>query len=191
MLTINDLKNGQFIILEGSPFEVLSVRHSHLGRGGANVQAKLRDLRTGKVFDRNFKPADKFEEVEIEKIKTQFIYSHRDEFWFAEISNPKNRFSLPLGIIGDYKDFLKSNLEITALKFEDEIINIELPIKVDYKVIEAPPGIKGDTAQGGTKSAVIETGAKVLVPLFVKEGDIIKINTQTGEYVERVESGKE
>ena len=191
MLTINDLKNGQFIILDGGPFEVLSVKHFHLGRGGANVQTKIRDLRTSKVFDRNFKPADKFEEVEIEKFKVRFIYSHRDEFWFSEFDNPENRFSLPSEIISDQKDFLKPNLEITALKFEDEIINIELPIKVDYKVIEAPPGIKGNTAQGGTKPIIIETGAKVLVPLFVKQGDIIKINTQTGEYVERVESSKE
>ncbi len=186
MLSINDLENGQFIILDGDPFEVLSVKHFHLGRGGANIQTKVRSLRTSKVFDRNFKPADKFEEAEIEKLKVYHIYSHRDEFWFSEIDNPKNRFSLPLEIIGNQKDFLKPNLEVTALKFRGQIINMELPIKVDYNVIEAPPGIKGNTAQGGTKPIIIETGAKVLVPLFIKEGDIIKVNTQTGEYVERV-----
>lgn len=190
MLSINDLKQRKFIVLDSGPFEVLSTKHSHIGRGGSNIQTKVRDLRTGKVFDRNFKPADEFEEAEMEKIKAKFIYSRRDEFWFVEASNLQNRFSLPLEIIGEQKDFLKPNLEITALKFQGEIINIELPIKVDYKIIEAPPGIKGNTAQGGNKPVVIETGIKVLAPLFIKEGDIIRVNTQTGEYVERVEANK-
>lgn len=117
----------------------------------------------------------------------QFIYESRGVYWFNEANNPQNRFSLKKEELGGGVNFLKSNLEIIALKFEGKIIRIELPIKIDYKVTEAPPAIKGDTAQGGAKAITIETGAKINVPLFIDEGDIIKVNTQTGEYVERVE----
>jgi elongation factor P len=187
MLTINDLKNGILVEIDNNPYQVLSVKHQHIGRGGSSVAVKIRNLRTGQVYDRNFKPSDEFEEAEIEKIKTRFLYSHRGEFWFSEAENSKNRFVLKSEIIGEMENFLKPNLEIIALRFGENIINIELPIKVDYKVIEAPPGIKGNTAQGGTKAVIIETGAKISAPLFINEGDIIRVNTQTGEYVERVE----
>ncbi|MEK7194055.1 MAG: elongation factor P [Patescibacteria group bacterium] len=186
MLTINELKNGILVEIEGEPYMALSVKHQHIGRGGSSVAVKIRNLRTGQVFEKNFKPADEFKEAEIEKIKAKFLYSHRGEFWFSEPTNPKNRFMLKSEIIGEAENFLKPNLEIIALKFGEEIINIELPIKVDYKVIEAPPSLRGNTAQGGTKTVTIESGAKISAPLFINEGDVIRVNTQTGEYVERV-----
>ncbi len=189
MLTINDLKNGLLVEMNGDPYVVLSVKHQHIGRGGSSAAVKIRNLRTGQVFERNFKPSDEFEETEVEKMKARFLYESRGQFWFDETGNPKNRFSLVAETIGDETQFLKPNLEVIALKFSDKIINIELPIKVDYKVVEAPPAIRGDTAQGGTKVVVIEGGAKISAPLFINEGDTVKINTQTGEYVERVEKG--
>ncbi len=189
MLSINDLKNGILIKIDQDPYVVMSVKHLHMGRGGASIQTKIRNLKTGKVYERNFKPADEFEEAEVEKTKSRFLYENRGQYWFDEIDNPKNRFFLKTDEIVESAQFLKQNLEVLAIKFSGEIINIELPIKADYKVIEAPPAIRGDTAQGGTKVVIIEGSAKISVPLFINEGDIIKINTQTGEYVERIEKG--
>lgn len=187
MLSINDLQNGIIVKINGDPYAVLSVTHLHMGRGGSSVQTRIKNLRTGQVLERNFKPADGFEEVEIEKMGAKFIYKSRGEHWFHEAGKPQNRFSLKEEDLGDEAQFLKSNLEVQAVKYEDKIISIELPVKVDYKVTEAPPAVKGSTAQGGTKTVVIETGAKVSTPLFINEGDIIRLNTSTGEYTERVE----
>ena len=106
--------------------------------------------------------------------------------YLDEKGNPKNRFPLKMAIIGEAAQFLKTNLEVTAYKFKEKIINVELPIKIDLKVTEAPPALKGNTAQGGTKSVMLETGAKLNVPLFINEGDVVRVNTQSGEYIERV-----
>lgn len=190
MLSINDLQNGILVKINNDPYVVASVKHLHMGRGASSVQTKLRNLRTGQVFERNFRPSDEFEEVEIEKMKSRFLYESKGAYWFDETGNPKNRFSLSKEELGDASDFLKANIEATAIKFEGKIISIELPIKIDFKVVEAPPSIKGDTASGGTKVVVIESGAKINTPFFINEGDVIKVNTQTGEYVERVEKGQ-
>jgi len=189
MLSINDLKNGILIKIDQDPYVVMSVKHLHMGRGGSSIQTKIRNLKTGQVYERNFKPADEFKEAEVDKIKSRFLCESRGQYWFDEISNPKRRFFLKTDEIVESVQFLKPNLEVLAIKFNDNIINIELPIKADYKVVEAPPAIRGDTAQGGTKTVIIEGGAKISVPLFINEGDIIKINTQIGEYVERIKKG--
>ena len=186
-LSINDLKNGIVIKINADPYAVLSVKHLHVGRGSSSVQTRIKNLRTGQVLERNFKPSDEFEEVEIEKMKSRFLYESRGEYWFDEIGNPKNRFALGVEDLSDAAQFLKPNLEVRAVKYEGKIINIELPIKVDYKVVEAPPTVRGNTAQGGAKTVVIESGAKISAPLFINEGDIIRVNTQTGEYTERIE----
>jgi elongation factor P len=186
MLTINDIQNGDFVVIDGNPYKILSVKHLHMGRGGSSIQTKIRNLKTGQVFERNFKPADSFAEAELEKIKALFIYGHRGEYWFAESGKPQNRFALKEENIGSAKNFLKKDLEVTALKWRGEIINIELPVKAEYIVKEAPPALRGDTAQGGSKQVTIETGYKVTVPLFIEAGDIVRVNTETGEYVERV-----
>lgn len=189
MISINDLKNTDIIIVEGTPFAVLSVKHQHIGRGGATVTLRIKNIKTGQNLERNYKSNEEFEEGEIEKIGVKFLYNHRGEYWFTEINNPKNRIKFDENILGEAKNYLKPDLEVVAMKFEGEVFGIELPIKVDYKVIETPPGVKGNTASGGTKTAVIESGAKVSVPLFVNEGDVIRVNTATGEYAERVEKG--
>ena len=190
MLTINNLKKGAIFMWRGEPYEVLKSSHSKMANEEAVMQVKIRNIRTKNVISTSFKHADKFEDVEISREKVKFIYSHRGEYVFCEANNPAARFSLTEDQVGDRGKFLKPNSEVEVVKFEDEIINIVLPIKIDFKVKEAPPGIRGDTAQGGKKTVVIETGAEVQAPLFINEGDVIRVNTDTGEYVERAEKGK-
>lgn len=187
MLSINDLKSGSLVLIEGAPYQVLEVTHQHIGRGGSSIQTKIRHLKTGQVLSRNFKPADTFEEADIEKRPLKFLYHHRGEFVFQDPKDAKNRFPLPEDVMGENQKWLKPNTELIALFFDEKPINIQLPIKMDFEVIEAPPGIQGDRSQAGTKTATLETGAVVQVPLFVNTGDIIRVNTETDEYVERVE----
>lgn len=186
----SDLTKGSFIIVDRDPYVVLSLNHSHIGRGGAVFQTRIRNLRTGTILERNFKPGETLTEAAIVKIQAQFIYERRGEYWFYQKGMPANRFPLAATALKDKNTFLKPNMEVTALKFskedKEEVINIELPVKADYKVIQAPPSIRGNTADGGRKIAIIESGAKVNVPLFIEEGDTIRVNTETGEYAERV-----
>ncbi len=175
--------------MDNQPYEVLESNFLRMQQRKAVVQAKIRNLITGKVLDRNFQPSDHLEEIELEKKSAVFIYQNRGEYWFHEEGNPKNRFSLPGEVMGAAGNFLKANTPITAVSFNDKVIKIITPIKMDLKVTEAPPSIKGNTAQGGTKVVTLETGAKIGAPLFINTGDIIRINTETGEYVERVEKG--
>jgi len=187
MLSINDLKSGSLIIVEGAPYQVLEVSHLHMGRGGSSVQTKIRNLKTGQTYSRNFKPADAFEEADIEKKPVLFLYSHRGDFTFTDQKNPKNRFTLKEDVVGENKKWLKPSTELTAVFMEETLLNFILPIKMDFKVTEAPPGIQGDRSSAGTKSATIETGVVIQVPLFINMGDVIRINTETGEYVERIQ----
>lgn len=186
-LSYNELKVGTIFVKDGDPFKVLDYAFVRMQQRKPVVQLKIENLLSGKVVDYSAHQNEEFEEAEIENTPVIFIYQARGEYWFNMRGDAKNRFPLKIGTIGNAAQFLKTNLEVTAYKFNDKIINIELPIKMDLKVIEAPPAIKGNTAQGGTKSVTLETGAKLNVPLFINEGDILKINTTTGEYVERVE----
>ncbi len=189
MLSINDLKNGLIVLIGEEPYQILEVKHLHMGRGGSSVQTRIKNLKTGQVFSRNFKPADTFKEADVEKRKILFLYAHRDEYVFADSENTKNRFALKAEI-EDIKKWLKPNTEVEAIFLGDKLLTAAVPIKMEFRIVEAPPGLKGDTAQGGTKVATIETGAKISVPLFINEGDTIRVNTETGEYVERVEKSK-
>jgi len=186
MLSHTELKKGVKFILGGQPYEVIESVFRFRGRGSSQVQAKIKNLITGDIITRTFHTGEEFEEAEISKIKARFIYSHRGKYYFSEKENPSHRFALTQEQIGPSAQFLKPGEEVEALEFEGKIINISLPIKVQLKVIEAPPGVKGDRAQGGTKQVTLETGAKINTPLFIEEGDIIEINTETGEYVRRI-----
>jgi len=186
-LTYNELKPGTFIIFEGQPYEVLEFAFLRMQQRKPTSKTKLKNLITGKVKEQTFHQSDILEEAELEKMPSRFLYESRGAYWFNEVGDPKNRFSFNKEALGNLVNFLKPNLEITAVKFEGKIINLDLPIKASYKVVEAPPAIKGDTAQGGNKAVIIETGAKVNTPLFINNDDIILVNTQTGEYVERIE----
>lgn len=187
MLSYTDLKKGILFIFEGAPYEVLEMHFLRMQQRKAVVQTKIRNVITGKILDRNFQGSDTFEEAEIEKKDAMFIYSHRDEYWFTEVGNPKNRFSLNAEVVGESGQFLKPNTKVATVLFQGKTIKISLPVKMDFKVIEAPPSLKGNTAQGGDKVVTIEGGTKISTPLFINEGDVIRINTETGDYVERVD----
>ncbi len=189
-LGVNELKPKTFFILEGQPYEVLETHHLKMQQRRPVVQTRMRNILNGKMLERNFAQSDIFEEADIDKRQVKFLYNHRDEYWFTEINDPSKRFKLEQSVIGDNYKYLKGNTVLEAIMFNGQIINVVLPIKMDFKVIEAPPAIRGDTAQGGVKQVVLETGATVNTPLFIEEGDVIRLNTETGEYVERMEKSK-
>lgn len=189
MLSYNELTKGTLFILEGAPYEVLEMNFLRMQQRKATVNTKIRNLITGKILDRNWQASDSFEEAEIERKNSKFLYANRGEYWFSAENNPADRFSLSGEIIGDSANFLKANTPVVATIFKGKVIKISMPIKMDFKVIEAPPSIKGNTAQGGNKVVTLEGGATVNAPLFINEGDIVRINTETGEYVERVDKG--
>ena len=187
-IPVNDLKPKTYFIYEGQPFVVLETHHLKMQQRRPTVQVNMRNLINGKNLERNFAQSDVFEPADVERQKVKFLYAHRDQYWFSYENDPK-RFELKAEIIGDSAKFLKANTVIDAIAFEGNVISIELPIKMELKVTEAPPAIRGDTAQGGVKQITLETGAIVNAPLFIEVDDIVLINTQTGEYVERVSKG--
>lgn len=187
MLSYTELKKGVIFAMNGEPYEVLESHFLRMQQRKAVVQTKIKNLISGKIVDRNFQPSDEFAEAEVQKLPAVFIYESRGDYWFHEENNPKNRFSLKQETIGEQARFLKPNTKINAVLFEGKVIQVSLPIKMELKVVEAPPSIKGSTAQGGTKIVALEGGANIAVPLFVNAGDIVRINTETGAYVERVE----
>lgn len=186
MLTYFDLRKGVRFIYQDEPWEVLDFQQIGKAQDVVVAKVKIRNLISGKVLEKNFHQNDTFEEAEIEKVPIKFIFSRKGKYCFCEKDNPSKRFELEEEKIGEGAKFLKPETILDGLKWEDKIINISLPIKIQLKVIEAPPGIKGERAQPGTKTVTLETGVKINVPLFIEEGDIIEINTQTGEYVRRI-----
>jgi elongation factor P len=187
VLSYNEVKERVYIVLDGQPFEVLS---SHVFgkqmRKPVN-QTKLRNLMTGKVTERSFHQNETIQEADIAFKNVTFLYHNRGEYWFCEEGNPKNRFKIDDSLIGDKGKYLKDQMAVESMVFNDTIIGIHLPVKMDFKVTEAPPSVRGNTAQGGSKQVTLEGGAVLSVPLFINEGDIVKVNTETGEYVERAE----
>ena len=164
---------------------VLETHHLKMQQRRPVVQTRMRNLLNGKILERNLAQSDVFEEADVERREVKFLYAHRDEYWFADPKDPSDRFELTAELIGDATNFLKPNTILEALSWNDKVITISLPIKMTFKVIEAPPGIRGDTATGGSKQVKIDSGAMLNVPLFVNEGDQIIVNTETGQYVER------
>ncbi len=188
MLEYNEIVEKKYVVLDGAPYEVLE---SHVFRKQQRkpVNAtKLKNLITGKVTERSFHVSEKAEEAEIDSKEIKYLYNNKGEWWFCEPSDPSKRFKVSQGMLGNKGGFLKENEKIEAIMFDDEIIGVKFPIKVDLKVTEAHPAVKGDTAKGGNKQVVLETGATINVPMFVKEGDVIRINTETGEYTDRLGS---
>lgn len=191
MLAYNELKTGTIFVLDGDPYEVLEYAFLRMQQRKPVTKCKIKNLISGKIVERAFHQNESFEEAEIIREEIKYLYGNKGEYWFCAKDNPANRFSLKEEILGEPAKFLKANTLVTALKFGDKIMGIRPPIKVDLKVKDAPPGFKGDTATGGSKKVVLETGAEINVPLFVNTGDIIRINTETGQYVERMEKSKE
>ncbi len=189
MLDYSEIVLRKFIVLDGEPWEVLD---SHVFRKQQRkpVNAtKLKNMITGKVTERSFHVSEKVEEAEIDSRDVKFLYENRGEYWFCEALDPSKRFEIDEDFIGTQAKFLKKDSIVQALSFGDKVISMKIPIKIDLKVIEAHPAVKGNTAQGGTKTVKLETGVEIQVPMFIKEGEVIRVNSETGEYTERAEGG--
>lgn len=177
--------------MDGEPYEVMEYEFLRMQQRKPVTKCKIKNLISGKIVERAFHQNESFEEAEMVREEIKYLYNNRGEYWFCPKDSPANRFFLTEEQVGTPAKFLKPNSMVIALKFGEKIIGIKLPIKVDLKVKEAPPGFKGDTATGGSKKVILETGAEINVPLFVNTGDVIKVNTETDDYVERVEKSKE
>jgi len=184
MLNFNEIKTGKVIKVNGEPFVIIKTDHHKMGRGGAVLKVKCRNLVSGNMLEQTFQGAEKAEEADTETKKANFMYKDKDEANFMDNASYE-QFSLSLETIGDSAMFLKEGTDVDVLYFESRPVSISLPIKMEFRVVSAPPGVKGNSAGNVNKQAEIETGAKINVPMFINEGDVIRINTDTGEYVER------
>jgi len=187
MLRYADLKPGTVFSFENSPWVVLESRLVKLQRQKPTLKAKIKNLKTGSIVMRAFTQADSFNEVDAQTRTIKFIYGHRGKYIFAEINDPSKRMEFGEDFVGDKIKYLKPKSDVDVLVIDDQIVDIELPIKMVFKVTECPPGFKGNTATGGTKVATIETGTQVTVPMFIEVGDDIVINTEEETYIERAQ----
>jgi elongation factor P len=184
MLSITEIKNGKKILWNNEPYEVVDYQHSKIGRAGAVLRTKLKNLTSGALLDHTFQGADKLEEAAVSKAKAQFLYKTGESYEFMDTESYE-QFALDGGVIGVSKGYLVEGTEVTLLLWNEQPLTIELPAKVTLLVTDAPPGLKGDTASGGDKVVTVETGLQITTPLFVKVGDKIIINTERGSYVSR------
>ena len=188
MLEYNEILPKRVILLDGEPYEVLQHHVFRKQQRKPVNQTKLRHLITGKVTEQAFHVSEKVEEADLSTKQVKYLYAdNKGVKWFCAVNNPADRFSLTDDIIGTGAQFLKTNTEVEALVFDEKIIGVKLPIKMDLRVTEAPPAVKGNTAQGGSKLITLETGAELQAPLFINEGDIVRVNTENGQYTERVD----
>ncbi len=185
MLNYNEIKPGVAVIVEGEPYVCTWNNIMQKQQRRPVNQTKLRHLIRGNSIEYSFQQSDKLNEAEIEQHQAVFIYAKNGEWFFHDVKDKSKRFSLSNEMMGERGKFLKGNTEVMTEAFEGKIFNVKLPIKVELKVTEAPPDVRGNTAQGGSKIVTLETGTTMNVPMFIKEGDVLRINTETGEYVER------
>ncbi len=185
MYSTTDFRKGLKIEINGEPFVIVDFQHVKPGKGGAFVRTRLKSLITGNVIDQTFRAGERVDKPDLEEREMQFLYETNGEYHFMDVHNFEQLY-LTAEQLGDSRDFLKENLIIKALFHNKRPIGIEVPMFVELKVVKAEPGIRGDTATGATKPVTLESGAVIQVPLFVEEGDIVRIDTRTREYIERV-----
>lgn len=185
MISTAEFRNGARIELEGDPYYIVEFQHVKPGKGGAFVRTKLKNYRTGNVIDRTFRSGERLPEPDLEEREMQFLYAAGDSYTFMD-TETFEQFTYEKKQLGQNVDLLKEDTVVKVLVHKHEPITVDLPIFIELKVVDAEPGIRGDTASGGTKPAVVETGATVKVPLYLEVGETIKIDTRTREYVERV-----
>jgi elongation factor P len=184
-ISTNNFKNGMCIMYDGKMWIIVEFQHVKPGKGGAFVRSKLKDLKTGRVVDVTFRAGEKVEDVRVETKKMQYLYSDGTDFHFMD-NDTYDQTQLPADVIGEGAKWFKENDEAQMLYADGELIGVEPPMFVELEVTETDPGFKGDTVQGSTKPATVETGAVVQVPMFVEIGDVLKIDTRDGRYVTRV-----
>jgi elongation factor P len=184
----SDIRKGLKIMMDGAPYVVVEFQFVKPGKGAAFTRTKIKNLLTGAVLERNFRSGEKFEPANVEIKSMQYLYKEQDSFVFMDTSSYE-QVNIPAETIGDDANFLPENLVVEVLFFQERAVGVTLPNFIEQKIIETEPGFRGDTATGVTKPAKISTGASINVPLFISVGDIVKIDTRTGEYLERVGRG--
>ena len=180
-----DFRTGLTIETGGEIYSIIGFQHVKPGKGGAFVRTKLRNLRTGAVIDNTFRAGERMEQALIERRTLQFLYRAGDDYTFMDLET-FDQPTLSKDVVGESVAYLKPDSEVTVMKYGDEILGVELPHTIELTVTKTDPGLRGDTATGGSKPATMETGAVVNVPLFVNEGDVIRVDTRSGKYLERV-----
>ncbi len=185
MIDVNELRKGVTFTMDGELYKVIEYQHYKPGRGKAVIRTKLRNLRTGSTLDKTFASGERVQDIRLDHQTAQYLYTDGDFYYFMDVKTFE-QFPLSDALLEDIKPFLIENMEIELSSFESEPLDVELPITVDLRVIEAPPGFAGDTATGATKEVTLETGYKVQVPLFIEEDDVLRIDTRDGRYVTRV-----
>ncbi|NLN87537.1 MAG: elongation factor P [Syntrophomonadaceae bacterium] len=185
MISVNDFKTGVTVELEGQVYQVVEFQHVKPGKGAAFVRAKMKNVKSGGMVEKTFRGGEKIHRAHLDKRGMQYLYMDGEDYVFMDNDNYE-QLSINRGEMGDGVKWLKENMNIMVLMYQNQIMGIEMPNFVELEVIDTEPGVKGDTATGATKSARLETGASVQVPLFVNTGDRLRIDTRTGEYMERV-----
>jgi len=185
VIVTSEFRNGSRLLVDGEPFYIVEFQHVKPGKGGAFVRTKLKSYKTGNVLDRTFRSGERFEEPNLEERDMQFLYAAGDAYTFMD-TETFEQFTYDKTQLGENADLLKENTISKILIYEHEPLAVELPTFIELKVVESEPGVRGDTASGGTKPAVVETGAVIKVPLYLEIGEVIKIDTRTRAYVERV-----
>jgi len=185
MVTAGDFKNGLTIVVEGKVCQIVEFQHVKPGKGAAFVRTKFKDIINGGVVERSFRPTEKFDSAIIERVDMQYLYTDGELFHFMN-NESYEQIALNAETVGDSLKFVKENETVKVCSVNGKVFAIEPPLFVELEITETEPGFKGDTAQGATKPAIVETGAQVSVPLFVDQGNKIKIDTRTGEYMSRV-----
>lgn len=184
MLSLTEIKLGKVLTINGEPYLVVRADHHKVARGGATLKTKLKNLLSGNIIERTWQGNDKAEEADVEKRKANFLY--KDEAWaYFMDAESYEQFSINVEDLGGKEKFMKDGIDVMVLYFEGKPMSIELPIKVELQVKNAPPGVRGNSAGNVTKTAELETGAMISVPMFVETGDIIRVNTENEEYAER------
>ena len=185
MIDVNELRKGVTFTMDGELYRVIDYQHHKPGRGKAIIRTRLRNLRSGATIDKNFISGDRVQDIRLDHQTVQYLYTDGDFYYFMDVESYE-QFPIPDAVLEDAKQFLVENMEIELSSYESERLDVDLPITVDLEVVEAPPGFAGDTAQGATKEVTLQTGFKLHVPLFINEGDVLRIDTRDGRYVTRV-----
>ena len=188
MYDTSDIRKGLKIMIDGSPYSVVEFQFVKPGKGAAFTRTKMKNLLSGGVIERNLRSGDKLEPANVEQKQMQYLYKEADAFVFMDTTT-YDQVNIPTGTVGDDAQFMPENINVEVLFFNDRAVGVTLPNFIEQAIVETEPGFKGDTSTGTTKPAKISTGAQVNVPLFINVGDVVKIDTRTGEYLERLSRG--
>ena len=184
MVSAGDFRNGVTLEIDGQVVQILEFQHVKPGKGAAFVRTKIKNVMTGSVVERTFRPTEKFPSARIDRVDMQYLYADGDLYNFMDV-NTYEQIALSTDVVGDALKFVKENETVKVCSYNGKVFSVEAPLFVELEITDTEPGFKGDTATGATKPATLETGAQINVPLFVNQGDRVKIDTRTGEYLSR------